>query len=140
MDLRKTELVVLSACQSGMGDASNGTVRGLLSAFSAAGARWVISHLWEASDFVTPILMEAFYKAYLKKGMEVPDALRYAKNYLRTATVGELRREGWFRLPADIDFSQEIREAVAEMSSRPDHERPFEDEFYWGGFTAHRTR
>lgn len=140
MDLRKTELVVLSACQSGMGDASNGTVRGLLSAFSAAGARWVISHLWEASDFVTPILMEAFYKAYLKEGMEVPDALRYAKNYLRTATVGELRREGWFRLPADIDFSQEIREAVAEMSSLPDYERPFEDEFYWGGFTAHRTR
>lgn len=99
MDLKKTELVVLSACRSGKGDTSYGSVHGLLSAFSAAGARWVISHLWEANDFTTPILMDAFYDAFLKKGMDVPEALQYAKNYLKTITIGQLKRDDWLELP-----------------------------------------
>jgi CHAT domain-containing protein len=140
MDLKKTELVVLSACQSGLGDTSYRSVRGLLSAFSAAGARWVISHMWQASDFSTPILMDAFYNAYLNKGMDVPDALRYAKNYLRTATIGELRRNGWLELPAHIRFSEDIREAIADMRCWDDRETPFADEFFWGGFTVHKSR
>lgn len=140
MDLKKTELVVLSACQSGLGDTSYGSVRGLLSAFSAAGARWVISHMWEASDFSTPILMDAFYNAYLNKGMDVPDALQYAKNYLRTVTIGELRRNGWLELPADIRFSEDVREAIDDMRYWSDKETPFEDEFFWGGFTVHKSR
>lgn len=140
MDLKKTELVVLSACQSGLGDTSYGSVRGLLSAFSAAGARWVISHMWEASDFSTPILMDAFYNAYLNKGMDVPDALQYAKNYLRTVTIGELRRKGWLDLPADSRFTEGIREAVAEMEEWDANETPFDDEFFWGGFTVHKSR
>lgn len=140
MDLKKTELVVLSACQSGLGDTSYGSVRGLLSAFSAAGARWVISHMWEASDFTTPVLMDSFYNAYLNKGMDVPDALQYAKNYLRTVTIGELRRNGWLDLPTDIRFSEDIRKAIADMRNWPDNETPFEDEFFWGGFTVHKSR
>ncbi len=140
MDLKKTELVVLSACRSGIGDTSYGSVRGLLSAFSAAGVRWVISHMWEASDFATPILMDSFYDAYLNKGMDVPDALQYAKNYLRNVTIGELRRKGWLDLPADIRFSKNIREAVAEMHEWDANETPFDDEFFWGGFTVHKSR
>lgn len=140
MDLKKTELVVLSACQSGLGDTSYGSVRGLLSAFAAAGARWVISHMWEASDFSTPILMDAFYNAYLDKGMDVPNALQYAKNYLRTVTIGELRRNGWLELPADIRFSEDIREAIDDMRYWADSETPFADEFFWGGFTVHKSR
>lgn len=140
MDLRKTELVVLSACQSGLGDTSYGTVRGLLSAFSAAGARWVVSHLWAASDFATPILMDAFYNALQKQGQEVPEALQYAKNHLKTVTIGQLRRDGWLELPRDIDFPAEIRGAVEEMNLLPDREMPFQDEFYWGGFTVHKSR
>ena len=140
MDLKKTELVVLSACQSGLGDTSYGSVRGLLSAFSAAGARWVISHMWKASDFATPILMDSFYDAYLNKGMDVPDALQYAKNYLRTVTIGELHRKGWLDLPADIRFSKDICEAVTEMREWDASETPFDDEYFWGGFTVHKSR
>ncbi len=140
MDLKKTELVVLSACQSGLGDTSYGSVKGLLSAFSAAGARWVISHMWAASDFSTPILMDAFYNAYLNNGMDVPDALQYAKKYLRTVTIGELRRNGWLHLPADIPFSDDIRAAIDDMRHWADSETPFKDVFFWGGFTVHRFR
>lgn len=140
MDLHRTELVVLSACQSGLGDTSYGSVRGLLSAFSAAGARWVITHMWEASDFSTPILMDAFYNALLNKGMAVPEALRHAKNYLRTVTIGELRQNGWLDLPADRRFPEDFREALADMRNWPDSEVPFADEFFWGGFTVHKSR
>jgi CHAT domain-containing protein len=140
MDLKKTELVVLSACQSGLGDTSYGSVRGLISAFSAAGARWIISHMWEADDFSVPILMDAFYDAYQNKGRDVPDALQYAKNYLRTVTIGTLRREGWLDLPDDIRFSEDIRLAIADMRGCPNDTKPFEDEFYWGGFTVHKSR
>lgn len=140
MDLYKTELVVLSACHSGMGDTSYGSVRGLLSAFSAAGARWVISHMWEASDFATPILMDAFYNAFLKRGMDIPEALQYAKNHLKTITISQLRQDGWLELPRDIPFPEDIREAVEEMRHWPDQEMPFQDEYYWGGFTVHKSR
>lgn len=140
MDLKKTELVVLSACQSGLGDTSYGSVRGLISAFSAAGARWIISHMWETDDFSAPILMDAFYDAYRNKGRDVPDALQYAKDYLRTVTIGTLRREGWLDLPGDIRFSDDIRLAIADMRGCPNDIKPFEDEFYWGGFTAHKSR
>ncbi len=140
MDLSKTELVVLSACHSGMGDTFYGSVRGLLSAFSAAGARWVISHMWEANDFATPILMDIFYEALLKKGMEVPEALQYAKQHLKTITIGQLRQDGWLELPQDIPFPENIREAVEEMRHWPDQEMPFLDEYYWGGFTVHKSR
>lgn len=140
MDLKKTELVVLSACHSGRGDTSYGSVHGLLSAFSAAGARWIISHLWEANDFTTPILMDAFYDAFLKKGMDVPEALQYAKKYLRTITVSQLRRDRWLDLPRDIPFPEDIREVAEAMSHWPDQEMPFQDEYYWGGFTIHKSR
>jgi CHAT domain-containing protein len=100
----------------------------------------VVSHLWAASDFATPILMDAFYNALQKQGQEVPEALQYAKNHLKTVTIGQLRRDGWLELPRDIDFPAEIREAVEEMNLLPDREMPFQDEFYWGGFTVHKSR
>lgn len=140
MDLHQTELVVLSACQSGLGDTSYRSVRGLLSAFSAAGARWVISHLWKANDFSTPILMDAFYDAWLNRGKEIPDALQYAKNYLRTVTISTLRRDGWFSLPYDARISEDILMEIHDMNSWPGDIKPFEDEYYWGGFTVHKTK
>lgn len=140
MDLKKTELVVLSACQSGLGDTSYGSVRGLLSAFSAAGARWIISHMWSANDFSTAILMDAFYDAWLNKGKDVPDALQYAKNYLRTATIGMLRQNGWFDLPNTGRFSEDDMASVEEMRRWPADLKPFEEEYFWAGFTVHKTR
>lgn len=140
MDLHKTELVVLSACQSGIGDISYRSARGLLSAFSAAGARWVISHLWEVSDFATPILMDAFYDAYLHKGKEVPEALQYAKQYLRNLTVGEMRSAGWLDISRNDQLSSNMKQRILALQAANDRRKPFSDEFYWGGFTVHKSR
>lgn len=137
MDLKKTELVVLSACRSGLGDTSYGSVRGLLSAFSAAGARWIVTHMWEADDFSTPILMDAFYDAWQNRGLDIPDALQHAKNYLKNVTISTLLREGWLDPVRDPRIPNDY---LAKMRAAPPGYRPFEDEFYWGGFTVHKSR
>lgn len=140
MDLHQTNLVVMSACQSGLGDTTSGSTQGLMSAFSAAGVRWIVSHMWEASDFATPILMDAFYNAHLNMGLEVPEALQYAKNYLRTATIGELRRNGWLDIPRNSKLSEKSIDAILEMREANDRRKPFADEFFWGGFVVHKSR
>lgn len=140
MDLRGTDLVVLSACRSSLGDTSYGTSQGLLSGFSAAGARWVVSHVWKAVDFVSPVLMNAFYEAYLTKGMEVPEALQYGKERLRNITVAELRQEGWLSLDPDVQYSSEDVKFIESIAKRNDRNKPFADEHFWSGFVCHKFR
>lgn len=140
VNLQGTELVVLSACLSGMGDISYGTMQGLISAFSATGVRWVVSHVWQANDFTTPILMDAFYDAYLNRNFAVPDALQYAKHYLSTVTVGELRNNGWFNPPDDCRLTDDDKAYLEQCNKSMNRRKLFQDEQYWGGFIAYRCQ
>jgi CHAT domain-containing protein len=69
LDLDKTALVVLSACETGLGDIQGGEgVWGLQRAFQVAGSSSVMGSLWKISDEATASFMEAFYKSYCNGG------------------------------------------------------------------------
>ncbi len=78
MNLSATELVVLSACETGAGDVSRSEgVLGLTRAFRQAGARSVIMNLWNAPDEVAGETMTEFYRLWTG-GATKADALRGA--------------------------------------------------------------
>jgi CHAT domain-containing protein len=67
LDLRGTELVVLSACETGLGDVQQGEgVYGLRRALVLAGAQAQLVSLWKVADAKTPMLMVDYYQRLLK--------------------------------------------------------------------------
>jgi CHAT domain-containing protein len=74
------ELVVLSACQTGLGkDVKGEGLVGLTRAFLSAGAARVVVSLWNVNDRATADLMTKFYRQMLKEGQRPAAALRAAQ-------------------------------------------------------------
>jgi CHAT domain-containing protein len=93
LDLRGMELVVLSACETGLGRVAAGEgVLGLQRAFQAAGARTLVTSLWSINDAATSVLMEEFYANLWQKKLPKLEALRQAQlTVLRHPEIVEKR-------------------------------------------------
>ena len=83
MDLRKTDLVVLSACQTALGEITSEGVFGLQRGFKKAGAHTIIMSLWPVDDNATLLMMTEFY-ANLTNGMSKREAFLAAQKKVKT--------------------------------------------------------
>jgi CHAT domain-containing protein len=140
-DLRLTgiRLAVLSACETALpGIETIDEVVSLPIGMLQAGVAGVAASLWSVADISTMMLMARFYDLWRKEGLELPEALRQAQQWVRDTTNGE--KVVYFKtlLPefstskmaaetADALYKQVIRK-------RPDA-RDFAHPFYWAAFT-----
>ena len=83
LDMRNTNLVVLSACESGLGDIKGSEgVYGLQRSFKMAGVKYLITSLWQVPDKETAEFMTLFYKN-LSKSKDIKNAFLKAQQVMR---------------------------------------------------------
>jgi len=83
LDRNQTKLVVLSACETGLGKLKAGQgIDGLAYSFHSAGVDQVVSSLWKVGDLETKELMTRFYENLWQLGLKPQDALRKAQRDL----------------------------------------------------------
>lgn len=137
LDLQGTEIVVLSACETGLGEVQIGEgVFGLRRAFVLAGARTLIMNLWKVADLPTAILMTRLYENLIEARMPRDEALRQAQHYLRQLSVGQLR-DRWFNIESVRRLAASnttVRVAVDQYLAQPDTYHPFDHPYYWAAF------
>ncbi len=138
------DLVVLSACQTGLGKKTSGDgMLGFTQALMQKGARSVVLSRWRVDDSATSLLMARFYQNLLGKrdGLKEPmkraEALAEAKTWLRTLPRGEAEK----RLAALVDGVPrgERGSIKAALPTRnpadpKSEDRPFAAPYYWAAF------
>ena len=103
------DLVVLSACRTGLGkDVRGEGLIGLTRGFMHAGASSVVASLWKVDDEATAELMKHFYTNMLQKGMPPAEALRAAQNTLRQNPQWQ-SPHFWAGFTLQGEFKQPIR-------------------------------
>ena len=127
------DLVVLSACQTGLGRHLGGEgVVGLSTAFFSAGTVSLVISLWDVPDAPTALLMQKFYLG-LKSGKSKSAALSQAKTWLRNITRTELDKLGREnRILSGLTRS--LGRPTAAPKGRPMDIKPFAHPHYWAGF------
>lgn len=107
------DLVVLSACQSGVSEIVRGDEPfGLVRAFLAVGAHAVLVTLWPVDDVASAVLMKLFYQA-LQSGAAPAEALRQAVQQIR---------------------SMPQTQVTMPLAPSQQTEYPFADPHYWAGY------
>ena len=133
LDFREADIVVMSACETGLGDVSGEGVFGLQRAFKMAGAQTILMALWQVDDNATQMLMTAFYR-YYSKGISKREAFRKAqqevRNYTETKTVphytDEMSQEERMANQGKIVAPKTVTETITE--------KPYEAPYFWAGF------
>ena len=123
LDLRGVDLLVLSACQTGLGKVTGDGVFGLQRGFKKAGANAIMMSLWKVDDRATRLLMTRFYK-YLLEGVDKHEALQRAQTELRTMDV-------------EVESRNSSRRAISSRAKRAKKNKVtklYADPYYWAAF------
>ena len=91
MDLSRVKLVVLSACQTGLGEIDSEGVYGLQRGLKKAGVGAYITSLWKVDDEATSIWMSIFYRN-LRSGASFANAFYGAQEELRQVQDGKFNK------------------------------------------------
>lgn len=83
LNLEKTNLVVLSACETGLGDLTSDGVAGLQRGLKKAGTNSIFMSLWKVDDEATYQLMVNFYRHWIYEGKNKVEALYAAQRDIR---------------------------------------------------------
>jgi CHAT domain-containing protein len=125
-DLEGTQLVCLSACDTGLIDLSRpwDEAEGITNVMFRLGAQKIVASLWSVDDTSTALLMARFYGNLTSAGMRVEEALRQAQNWLRSATAAEIQRQ----------FPHLYHEDAT--GRHPDQSPPFAHPYFWASFVT----
>lgn len=111
MDLSATDLLVLSTCQSALGDPESDEIYGIQRSFKIAGVNTIIMSLWEVDDEATSKMMQSFYKHFLS---------------------GKTKREAFKAAQLEVKNFYEDR-AKTQSKSIPKYKR-YDSSYYWASF------
>ncbi|MFM7906387.1 MAG: CHAT domain-containing protein, partial [Microcystis sp.] len=144
LNLKKSRLVVLSACETGMIDIKSISDEyiGLPSGFLFAGSQNVVSSLWTVNDLSTAFLMIKFYQILLDSNQQVSMAiaLKTAQNWLRnlhrekfTSESNKIISKLDSKKPRMVESYKKIAEQLLLQNTE---EYPFQNPYYWAAFIA----
>lgn len=83
LDFQSADVVVMSACETGLGEITKDGVFGLQRAFKMAGAQTIVMALWTVEDEATSELMTAFYRNYYEKHQSKWQAFHNAQQEIK---------------------------------------------------------
>lgn len=130
LDLRDLDLVVLSACETGLGEIKGDGVFGLQRGFKKAGANSLLMSLWKVDDTATQLLMTQFYKN-LTSGKSKYESLRQAQSYVREyekeVEVGNDVNSELSNIPELAQNSNSVKKIKKRI-------RPYQDPKFWAAF------
>ena len=137
LDFRNADIVVMSACETGLGEINGEGVFGLQRAFKMAGAKTIMMSLWQVSDDATRLLMTSFYRN-LSQGMSKREAFRSAQQEVRNYTTDGASSESRGMSGKEKMLNKgkmgggnqpsEVSRQKAEVS------KPYASPYYWAGF------
>ena len=124
MDLSKTKLLTLSACQTALGDLGSDGVYGIQRSFKIAGVGSIIMSLWQVSDEATCLMMSKFYEE-LATGKSCQEAFAMAQKTIKS----------W----AEKKVEKERSEIIKEYANIPEKKEQslsklLPPEYYWAPF------
>jgi tetratricopeptide (TPR) repeat protein len=129
LNLWGTEIVVLVACSTALGETKSGQgIFGLRRALALAGARHAIVSLWDVPTRASMLLMNYFFDGYLA-GVAPSLALHQAQNRICHSTIQELSQS-----PLGQEILEELH-AIGKIDNRTPRDRqPLRSPYFWGAW------
>jgi CHAT domain-containing protein len=133
----------MSSCETGITSTQNivDEYIGLVSGFLSAGVAHVVSTLWTVDEISSALLMIQFHK--FLESCPPAKALSEAQKWLRNQTYADLSQ--WYQSHAvsfvKIGIRNGVEDALTDFAimardEEEQHKKPYEDPFYWAGFTV----